>query len=372
VSFVREAVRLAALPLLSIALALVVASILIIVSGVVGPLQTFDPTLPLVAYGALLEGALGSAKGISNTLVAAAPLVLTGLAVGIGFKAGLFNIGATGQVLAGGFFAAMTGTIVADLPVPLAVGIALIVGCIGGAILGFIPGFLKAFTGAHEVVTTIMLNALAGGVFAGLVNDVFRFPQASFARTGEIGHAKLPILFGDTFHAGILVALVCVPIAYYLIWRTTLGFEVRTVGANPSAARYAGMHPRAIIIITMSLCGLFAGLAGAIDILKLGYYPAIYGTSIGFDGITVALLGRAHPVGILFSAILLGGMRAGAPLMQIEADIPVEIIDVIQATILIFIAAEAVVRRLFRIRAARATPTELQTVTRSYGEQAVR
>jgi simple sugar transport system permease protein len=122
----------------------------------------------------------------------------------------------------------------------------------------------------------------------------------------------------------------------------------------------------------MSLCGLFAGLAGAIDILKLGYYPAIYGTSIGFDGITVALLGRAHPVGILFSAILLGGMRAGAPLMQIEADIPVEIIDVIQATILIFIAAEAVVRRLFRIRAARATPTELQTVTRSYGEQAVR
>jgi simple sugar transport system permease protein len=367
--FVNRAIALSIVPLLSILLALVVASILIVVSGLIGPAQQLDLTLPFVAYASLIEGALGSFSAISNTLVAAAPLVLTGLAVGVGFKAGLFNIGGTGQVLAGGFVAALVGVAVADLPTTIAVPVALLAGALGGAAIGFIPGYLKAFTGAHEVVTTIMLNAIVQLLIAGLVTDVFRFPQASFARTGEIGNANMPTILGETIHAGVLYALAAVPIAYWLVWRTTLGFEIRTVGANPTAARYAGMSPRAIVIITMSLCGLFAGLAGAIEILRLGYYPAIFGSSIGFDGITVALLGRAHPVGILLSALLLGGMRAGAPLMQIEANIPVEIVDVIQATILIFIAAEIIVRRIFRIRAARATPTELQTVTRTYGEQ---
>ena len=123
----------------------------------------------------------------------------------------------------------------------------------------------------------------------------------------------MPVLFGRDGNLGILIAFAMVPIAYFLLYRTTLGFEIRTVGANPSAARYAGMSPRRLIILTMSLCGLFAGLAGAIEILSLGYYPAVFGTTIGFAGITVALLGRAHPVGIVLAALLLGGMRAGAP-----------------------------------------------------------
>jgi simple sugar transport system permease protein len=129
------------------------------------------------------------------------------------------------------------------------------------------------------------------------------------------------------------------------------------------------MKPRRIFISTMSLCGAFAGLAGAIEILRLGYYPAVFGSSIGFDGITVALLGRAHPVGVMFSALLLGVMRAGAPLMQIEAHVPVEIIDVIQGVILVFLAAEVVVRRVFRLRGARVEAGELQTITRTYGEK---
>jgi simple sugar transport system permease protein len=153
-----------------------------------------------------------------------------------------------------------------------------------------------------------------------------------------------------------------------LLWRTTVGFEIRAVGANPTAALYAGMKPRRMMILTMSLCGAFAGLAGAIEILRLGYYPAVFGTSIGFDGITVALLGQANPIGIMFSAFLLGAMRAGAPLMQIEARVPVEIIDVIQGVILIFLAAEVVVRRIFRLRTAAGTG-ELQTITRTYGEK---
>ena len=390
-SALRRIYSLSIIPIVSILLALLVGSIIIIASSLVthGSLQFI---LPLTAYESLLEGATGlsfldvdddvasfaisidgerAVRALTNTLAAAAPLVLTGLAVGLGFKGGLFNIGGTGQVLVGGFAAALAGGLVAEQPVPIAVTIAVIAGGLGGALYGFIPGFLKAFTGAHEVVLTIMLNSLAAFVIVGLVNDVFKITGPTFARTADVGNAALPILFGRDGSLGIFIAAAVIPIAYVLIFRTTLGFEIRTVGANPSAARYAGMSPKTLIILTMSLCGMFAGLAGTIEILTLGYYPAVYGTSIGFAGITVALLGRAHPVGILLAALLLGGMRAGAPAMQITADIPIEIIDVIQGLILLFLAAELVIRQLLRIRADRVTPGELKSVAQSYSQGGV-
>jgi general nucleoside transport system permease protein len=355
-------------PALSILLALLVASVLIIASGLVGPEKKINLLLPLVAYRSLLVGAFGSLRGIANMIVAATPLMLTGLAVGVGLKAGLFNIGATGQVLTGGFTAAAVGVLVADAPPMIAITTALLAGMLAGALAGFIPGFLKAFTGAHEVVTTIMLNALIQLAVSGFVNDVFRAPGFSFARTAQVGNATLTGVGNTTLHVGVIFAIICIPLSYWLLWRTTVGFEIRAVGANPTAALYAGMKPRRMMILTMSLCGAFAGLAGAIEILRLGYYPAVFGTSIGFDGITVALLGQANPIGIMFSGLLLGAMRAGAPLMQIEARVPVEIIDVIQGVILIFLAAEIVVRRIFRLRAA-AGAGELQTITRTYGEK---
>jgi len=385
-TLLRRFYALSIIPIISIVLALLLGSVLIIISSVIqGKLNLM---LPIVAYESLLQGATGfsfldvkgstitfaisidpekAARALTNTMQASAPLVLTGLAVGLGFKGGLFNIGGTGQVLVGGFIAALVGGAVATQPVPIAVTIAVTAGALGGAAYGFIPGFLKAFTGAHEVVVTIMLNSLAAVVIVGLVNDVFKITGPTFARTADVGNAALPIIFGRDGSLGILIALAVVPIAYVLIYRTTLGFEIRTAGANPSAARYAGMSPRRLIILTMSLCGLFAGLAGAIEILDLGYYPAVFGTTIGFAGITVGLLGRAHPVGILLAALLLGGMRAGAPAMQITAKIPIEIIDVIQGLILVFLAAEVVIRQVFRIRAERATPGELKTVAASYG-----
>lgn len=387
-NLVRRAYALSIVPIISIVLALLVGSIIIIASGPASQGE-LNLLLPVTAYEALLQGATGfsfldvkgdtitfaisvkpelAARALTNTIVAAAPLVLTGLAVGLGFKGGLFNIGGTGQVLVGAFTAALVGAAVADQPVPVAVTIAVVAGALGGAAYGFIPGALKAFTGAHEVVVTIMLNSLAAYAIVGLVNDVFKIQGPTFARTASVGNAAMPILFGRDGHLGIFIALLAIPIAYVLIYRTTLGFEIRTVGENPSAARYAGMSPRALTILTLSLCGLFAGLAGTIEILTLGYYPAVYGTTIGFAGITVALLGRSHPVGILLAAILLGGMRAGAPAMQIEADIPIEIIDVIQGLILLFLAAEVVIRRMFRIRTARVAPSELKTVASSYGQ----
>ncbi|MBF8255207.1 MAG: ABC transporter permease [Anaerolineales bacterium] len=365
----RSYAGFAVVPALSILLALLVASFLIILSALIGPEGKFNLTLPLVAYWSLLEGALGSLRGVANMIVAATPLVLTGLAVGVGLKAGLFNIGATGQVLLGGFAAALVGERLAEAPPLIAIGGAIVAGILAGALAGFIPGFLKAFTGAHEVVTTIMLNALIQLIISGSVNDIFRATGPTFARTASVGAAELTGLGDTTLHLGVLLAFACVPFSYWLLWRTTLGFEIRAVGANPTAARYAGMSPRRMIMLTMSLCGAFAGMAGAIEILRLGYYPAVFGTSIGFDGITVALLGQAHPIGILLSGLLLGAMRAGAPLMQIQAHVPVEIIDVIQGVILIFLTAEVVVRRVFRLKAARVEAGELQTITRTYGEK---
>ena len=269
------------------------------------------------------------------------------------------------------FVAALVGSAVGEQPVPIAFPVAIVAGALGGAFYGFIPGALKAFTGAHEVVSTIMLNSLAAFAIVGLVNDIFKIAGPDLRADGRCRQRRDADPVRAQRHPRRLHRPGGVAIAYVLIYRTTLGFEIRTVGANPSAARYAGMSPRRLIILTMSLCGLFAGLAGAIEILTLGYYPAMFGTAIGFAGITVALLGRAHPVGILLAALLLGGMRAGAPSMQITAEIPIEIIDVIQGLILLFLAAEGVIRRVFRIRAERVTPGELGTVPRRYGEGTV-
>jgi simple sugar transport system permease protein len=369
---VAEQIRsVALLPAIAIGLALVFGAIVMILSS---PLvHGFDLALPLTAYQALAVGAFGSFNGIVNTLTNAAPLILAGLAVGIGFKAGLFNIGAQGQFLVG----AVTATTVAislDQASPLvAVPLSVLAGMAGGLAYGFIPGFLKAFTGAHEVVTTIMLNYVAIFLVSYVISGPLRGTVVTFARTDDITAAALPVLIGRNGHIGLIFAALAVPLAAWLLYRSTTGFEIRTVGANPEAARYAGMHPRWLIILTMSLCGMLAGLAGAGQILgEVGFMPASYSTTVGFDAIAVALLGRANPFGILFAGLLFGAMQAGAGLMQIQAGIPVQMVSVLQAVILFFLAAELVVRRVFRVRAAGTAVTELETVSRSYGEQTSR
>lgn len=364
--------RTALLPAAAILFALVVGAVIMIASS---PLVRgeLDLALPFVAYGALLSGSLGSFNAIVSTFAAATPLVLAGLAVGIGFKAGLFNIGAQGQFLIGGLAAAATGVATASLPPIAAVTIALLAGAIAGLAYGFIPGFLKAYTGAHEVVTTIMLNYIAIQIIAYVASGPLRADNAGFARTETITSAALPVLAGRDGHIGILIAAIAVPIIAWLLYRSTLGFEIRTVGANPEAARYAGMHPKMLIILTMSIAGLLAGLAGTIEILgQVKHMPAAYATAVGFDAIAVALLGRAHPVGILFAGLLFGAMRAGSGLMQIQAGIPVQMVNVLQAVILFFLAADVIVRAVFRVRAEGPGVSEMQTVTSSYGEQTVK
>ena len=365
-SVARQTWQVASIPLLAILLAFVVAAVVIVVSSVFTR-TGFEPLLPLAAYASLLAGAFGSGTGIVNTLVAAAPLIFGGLAVGLGFKAGLFNIGVAGQFLVGAFAAAVVGARLADTPAALAVPGAMVAGALGGAAFGFIPGFLKARTGAHEVVTTIMLNNAAVLLLTWAVNDLVRAPGFSFPRTGDIGNSALPVLFGRSLHLGIPLAVLTVFAVRWLLERTTVGFEIRTVGQNPNAARYAGMRPIFITTLTMTLSGLLAGVAGVIQMLGvIGFYAPGITASVGFDSIAVALLGRSNPIGILFAAILFGAFRAGAPLMQIETSVPIEIIDIIQALVILFLAADLIVRRVFRVRGAKPIIPELATVTQTW------
>jgi simple sugar transport system permease protein len=368
----------------AIVLALAVGAVVITVTSPIIK-GSLEPWLWAEAYLALLQGATGIAitfdpfsiefkgpNGIIDTLVRSTPYILGGLAVGLGFKAGLFNIGAQGQFLMGALGAVMVAIVLADSPAIIAVTGSLLAGCAFGAAYGFIPGWLKANTGAHEVVVTIMLNFVALQIISWAVSEPLRAAGATFARTPDVGNAELWVLGGSTghlLHSGVIIAFAAVPIVWWVLYRSTIGFEIRTVGANPDAARYAGMRPRMLIVLTMTVSGLLAGLAGGIEIVGVQHYlPAAYATTVGFDAITVALLGRANPWGILFGGLLLGALRAGAPLMQIKAGVPVQMIDILQGVILFFLAADLIVRWVFRIREAKgAEVDELKTVTSSYG-----
>jgi ABC-type uncharacterized transport system permease subunit len=363
-----------ALPFVSIVLALVVGAIVILASQVVVPDRPFDVTLPLTAYSALFQGAVGSLDAVVNTLRAATPLVLGGLAVGLAFKAGLFNIGAQGQFLLGALGAVTVGVALNDASPFIAIPAALLAGAVAGAAWGFIPGFLKAVSGAHEVVTTIMLNYVAVAVIAWAVSGPLDQPGSPSPITAQVGNAALPVIIGRNGHVGALLALAAVLAVSWLLFRTTRGFEIRTVGANPDAARYAGMQPRLIVVLTMSLAGVLAGLAGATVVLGVTHHmTASFGTTVGFDSIAVALLGRSSPIGIVFAALLFGAMRAGAPLMQIETQslIPAELVDVLQATILLFLVAHTVIRRLFRLRGVKAGLETTDTITTTYSRESV-
>jgi ABC-type uncharacterized transport system permease subunit len=361
----------AGLPIISILLGLAVGAVVILGSELLLPNHTFDWLLPITAYAALIQGSVGSVNAIVNTLVATVPLVLAGLSVALGFKAGLFNIGAQGQFLIGALAAVTVGAIVAGQPPIVAIPIAILAGILGGAAWGFIPGILKAVSGAHEVVTTIMLNYVAISVLAWAVSGPLKVPGSPSPITEDVGNAAFPIIIGDNGHLGIVIALAMVFLVRWLLDRTTLGFEIRTVGANPDAARYAGMRPKRLIVLTMSMCGALAGLAGTCIVLGVTHHmTSSFGTTVGFDAIAVALLARSNPIGIIFSGLLFGAMRAGAGLMQIDASIPPELIDVIQGTILLFLVIGPVLTRVFRLRGVSGNLGATDTITRSYASEA--
>jgi ABC-type uncharacterized transport system permease subunit len=318
------------------------------------------------SYSALLRGSLGSANSISETIVTATPLVFAGLSVALAFRAGLFNIGAEGQLLAGAMTAAFIGFTWAELPAVILLPFAVIGGFVGGAAWGFIPGILKARTGAHEVITTIMLNYVALYLTDYLLTtDTFLRPGREDPISKTVGaNAELPLLAGSDYrvHAGILLALAAAFAVWWLLFRSTVGFEFRAVGANPSAGAYAGMSVGGVYILAMSLAGGLAGLAGTTALLGVqkSVFPG-FSAGIGFDAIAIALLGRSHPAGVVAAALLFGLLRQGGNLMQAASDTPIDIILVIQALIIAFMAAPALVREIFRIRAERTVETDAFT-----------
>ncbi|MET8090983.1 ABC transporter permease [Micromonospora sp. NPDC005220] len=323
----------------------------------------FDPE----AFAAWLNGTGGwqaVLAPISETLTYAAPLVFTGLSVALAFRGGLFNIGAQGQATIGVIMAALAGFLL-PLPPGLHLLVAVLAGALGGAIWGFIPGILKARAGAHEVINTIMLNYVATYFLTWLiVQNGVQDPTRTDAISKAVdSSAQLPRLLGDNLrvHAGIVLAVLATWAVAWLLNRSTLGFELRAVGANPDAARTAGISVTRTYILIMVFAGILAGLGGSNMVLgsTASALTPLVVAQIGFDGILVALLGRVKPWGVLLAALLFGALQAGGNRMQSYSGISLELVTVLQALIVIFIAAPALVKAIFQLRAARAA--RLQT-----------
>jgi len=311
---------------------------------------------------AIHDGFLGSVfNPISETCVQATPLLLAGLAVALPYQAGMFNIGAQSQFIGGAILATYLGYGV-SLPPVIHVIVCVIGGFVGGGATGWLVGELKARTGAHEVITTIMLNYVMALLLSYLLGNVMQRPGRSDLISPFIaGDAHLWRLFGGTLriNAGFLLALLCALGVWWLLYRSTTGFEFRAIGKNPNAARVAGMNVERSWVMVMLIAGGLAGLAGAAVIQGTDYSVNFqsYGT-YGIDAITVALLGRGRPLGVVLAALLFGALHAGAPLMQAQTSTPVDIVEVLQALIVMFVAAPPLVRAIYRLRGTRAAGVE--------------
>jgi simple sugar transport system permease protein len=375
------------IPALAVVTALVIGALIIVFSNdealaawgnvFEAPLQALTVSWQVIreSYLALLTGAFGSPTEIaravgsgewseiqdalyplSETIVTATPLIFVGLSVALGFRAGLFNIGAEGQVNVGALFAAAAGISFTWLPAPIHLVVMILAGFIGGAFWGFIPGILKAKTGAHEVITTIMLNFVAVSfVLYFLSTDFFKQQAEPVSKPVQ---AAYPHLLGSNLrlHLGIVVALTVAVAVGWLLNRTTVGFEFRAVGMNPHAARAAGMSPTRTTVVVMSLSGGLAGLAGGNQLASItpSLFPG-FASGLGFDGIAIALLGRGSPLGVVIAAFLFGALRTGGRSMQVVTQTPIDIIVIIQALVIAFVAAPALVRAMYRLRTRRPT-----------------
>lgn len=376
-------------PLLAILTALIVGAIVVYFTAPAEKGSRLEVTFK--AFRGLFVGAFGDwtnpstiPNALSGTLVESTPYILAGLAVALGFKAGLFNIGAEGQLLMGAIAASAVGVWLPQwlgaetLPAIIHLPLALLAGALAGGLWGAIPGYLRAKTGAHEVINTIMLNYIALRVLDYLiVNGPMRAQGASLQRTPFVkssadlprfvgipsdpslteGQAYNPLFTTSSqnwdlrVHTGLLLALLAVAFIWWLLNRTPKGFEIRTVGANPEAARYAGMNITRTFVLTMGLSGALAGLAGTGQVLGLDHnLKSVFSGGLGFDSIAIALLAKSNPIAIIPAAIFWGALRQGAGAMQISSGISINLINIIQALVIIFIAADQIVRWIYRIK----------------------
>ena len=372
--------------------ALLVPVLAVVTGLILGGLVMFATGAnPIQAYGALFAGSFGSPSTImaglqiyftsgentelvksiypfTESLVTATPYIFAGLSVALGFRAGLFNIGAEGQFFIGALCSAFVGYSIKGLPMIIHLPLALLAGALGGAFWGMIPGYLKARFGAHEVVNTIMMNWIAFRLSDWLLTGPMQASNFRPVTPNVQATAELPRLFEAPlrFNLGFFLALLFAYLVYWFLFKTTLGFEIRSVGANPDAAKYAGMNIIKNFVLVMSLAGGLAGLAGSAQVLGVDHWVGQgFSAGYGFDAIALALLGKSHPFGVVLAALLFGFLRSGATNMQSIAGIPIDIISIIQGLVIVFIAAPAIIRWLYRIRSIKVEETVL---TRGWGK----
>lgn len=337
-------------PLVAVLLAFVVGSLIILAKGV----------NPLEAYAALFKGAFGSLDSIGTTIRKATPLLLTGLAVVFGYRGGVFNIGAEGQLILGGMAATAVGIRLQGAPVWLHVTLCVLAAMAAGSLWSLLPGALKAFRGFNEVITTLMMNYIAVQVLAWSVRQdtvtggtwqLWKYlglkdPTQPFAKSATIfDSAKLPVLWDQMrLNLGAVIAVLAAILVFIILWRTAFGFAVRTVGSNPRAAKYAGIRVSRTMLMTMLISGALAGLAGGVEIMgNQGRIIDSFLINAGFDGIPVALVGQLHPFGAMLSALFFGGLRAGSNTMQIMVGVPISLIYILQALAILFAIAGAAI-----------------------------
>lgn len=295
-------------------------------------------TDPISAFTYLFQGAFGDIGGFSASLVSATPLMLAGLGIAFAFRAGIFNIGAEGQLYLGAMLATWVATLPLGLPKVVHLPLALLAGMAAGAFWAFIPSYLKVAKGFNEVITTILMNYIGVYFVNYSVHGFLQEPGGYLPQSAPIVEtARLPKLVANTeLHAGLLVGLVGAVVLYILLQKTDFGYQLRCVGSNPEAARTSGMNAKLTLIIAMLVSGAFAGLAGTAEIL--GYQNLLlenFSPNTGYDAIAVALLGRLNPIGVVLAAIFFGALRNGANIMQIMTGVPVTIVYIIQAVIIL-------------------------------------
>ncbi|MFN2292730.1 MAG: ABC transporter permease [Anaerolineae bacterium] len=345
------------------------------------------------AYGALYEGALGSpfkilealgrwmggegirpllsaVRGPSDSLVQSVPYIFAGLAVALGFRAGLFNIGAEGQIGMGWLVAVVVGFSFAGLPAVIHLPLAILLGAVAAGLWAAIAGFLKARTGAHEVITTIMLNYVLFRLSEWLLCGPLEEAQGTCRTQDIVQSAYLPRFLDHpvTVHWGFVLALLAAVLTSWFLFRTKWGFELRTVGANPDAARYSGMSVGRTVVLTMFLSGALAGMAGVSQGLGITRNIALgFQAGYGFDAIALALLGKSRPLGVTAASLLFGMLRAGAARMQSVAGVPTEIVQIVQALVIVFIAAPEIIRIVYRLRKPKEEEVEVAVFSRGWG-----
>lgn len=332
------------LPVIAALAALAVGAIMLVFLGV-------DP---LVAYRAMLVGAFGSPNALAETAVKAVPLLLIGLGICISFRAKVINIGGEGQMIVGALMATTLGLTIPDLPGWLAISLAMIFGFLGGAIWGAIPGILKAYFNVNEILSTVMMNAIAVQLMNFLLRGPLIDPNQAELLSKIPQTARLPDAYHlarwlpTRLHAGVIIAVILAFVVYLLLFHTTLGYRIRAVGFNPEASRYGGIRVRRQVVIALLLSGAFAGLAGAVQIYGLNYRMITDGSatgftgSAGFNGIVTALFGGLHPLGTIPASFFFGALLVGANSMQRISQVPSAFVIALNGLVVIFVVSSAI------------------------------